>query len=68
MECLVWLLAAPIIYLVVGAAVVATLDRDQAFQRFVREQNTSERAMLFWPIAAIAILSGRKNADSEKGF
>ena len=68
MEWLVWLLVVPIAYVVIGAVVLATLDRDQEFYRLVRQQDSGELAVLLWPIAAYAILIRRRPEKTEKGF
>ena len=66
-----WLLLGflvPIGYVVIGAAVLATLDPKGVLYHWSVEHNCVERVVWLFPLIAWKILTGVKSENLKKGF
>ena len=68
MEWLVWVFVVPIGYVVIGAAVLATLDPKGVLYRWAFEHDCVDRVVWLFPLIAWKILTSRKSENLKKGF
>jgi hypothetical protein len=67
-EWLVWVFVVPIGYVVIGAAVLATLDPKGVLYRWSVEHKCTAQVVCLFPAFAWLIFTSRKSGILKKGF